>query len=108
MRTLGRHNSAFSRAVVGATAIAVIALPAGGVARAAPKDTSVHTVQVGNISIAYRQVGHGRPLLLIQGSGAAMDVWWSADRSQRSPNITEWSSSTTGASAPPPTTRRSR
>ena len=75
MRTLGRHNSAFSRAVVGATAIAVVALPAGGVARAAPKDTSVHTVQVGNISIAYRQVGHGRPLLLIQGSGAAMDVW---------------------------------
>jgi pimeloyl-ACP methyl ester carboxylesterase len=55
--------------------MAVVALPAGGVARAAPQDTLVHTVQVGHISIAYREVGHGRPLLLIQGSGAAMDVW---------------------------------
>jgi len=33
------------------------------------------TVQVGQVSIAYRIVGHGRPLLLLQGSGAAMDVW---------------------------------
>jgi pimeloyl-ACP methyl ester carboxylesterase len=53
----------------------MVALPAGNVARATPKAASVHTVQVGNISIAYREIGHGRPLVLIQGSGAAMDVW---------------------------------
>lgn len=33
------------------------------------------TVQVGPVSIAYRSIGHGRPLVLLQGSGAAMDVW---------------------------------
>lgn len=32
-------------------------------------------VQVGDISLAYRSFGHGRPLVLLQGSGAAMDVW---------------------------------
>jgi len=30
---------------------------------------------VGDISIAYRSIGRGRPLVLVQGSGAAMDVW---------------------------------
>jgi pimeloyl-ACP methyl ester carboxylesterase len=74
MRMLDRHQDAFARAVV-VTAVAVVGISAGNVARATPKDTSVHTVQVGNISIAYREVGHGRPLVLIQGSGAAMDVW---------------------------------
>jgi pimeloyl-ACP methyl ester carboxylesterase len=74
MRMFGRHHDALSRAIA-ATAIAVFALLVGTVARATPRDTSVQTVQVGNISIAYREVGHGRPLVLIQGSGAAMDVW---------------------------------
>ncbi len=31
--------------------------------------------RVGNISLAYRSFGDGRPLILLQGSGAAMDVW---------------------------------
>jgi Predicted hydrolases or acyltransferases (alpha/beta hydrolase superfamily) len=37
--------------------------------------TKVKTVPVGDISIGYREFGHGPPLVLIQGSGAAMDVW---------------------------------
>jgi pimeloyl-ACP methyl ester carboxylesterase len=37
--------------------------------------TRVRTVRVGNIDLAYREFGHGSPLVLIQGSGAAMDVW---------------------------------
>ncbi len=75
MRMLGRHQDALARAVVATAVAVVVGISAGNVARATPKDTSVHTVQVGNISIAYREVGHGRPLVLIQGSGAAMDVW---------------------------------
>jgi pimeloyl-ACP methyl ester carboxylesterase len=74
MKMLGRRHRHFLRAMV-VTTVALGTLPLGGAARAAHPDTSVHTVQVGNISLAYREVGHGRPLVLIQGSGAAMDVW---------------------------------
>jgi pimeloyl-ACP methyl ester carboxylesterase len=42
---------------------------------AASISTKVRTVHVGNIDLAYREFGHGSPLVLIQGSGAAMDVW---------------------------------
>src|SRR3954468_19500959 len=74
MLTLRRCSGVLVRATLVAT-VAFVAIPARDVALAVPPDTSVHTVQVGNISLAYREVGHGRPLVLIQGSGAAMDVW---------------------------------
>ena len=32
-------------------------------------------VRVGDIDIAYKQFGHGTPMLLISGSGNVMDVW---------------------------------
>ncbi|HSA74582.1 MAG TPA: alpha/beta hydrolase [Candidatus Nitrosocosmicus sp.] len=36
---------------------------------------SSQKVRVGDIDIAYKQIGHGTPLLLISGSGNVMDVW---------------------------------
>lgn len=35
----------------------------------------VRTAKVGEIRIAYRATGSGRPLLLINGSGATLDTW---------------------------------
>jgi pimeloyl-ACP methyl ester carboxylesterase len=60
--------------------VATMAMPAVGVARIRSADHGqvsipFRTVHVGNVSLAYRSFGHGRPLVLIQGSGAAMDVW---------------------------------
>jgi len=37
--------------------------------------SSVRFVDVGHIRVAYRMSGEGRPLVLIPGSGMAMDVW---------------------------------
>jgi pimeloyl-ACP methyl ester carboxylesterase len=74
MKMLVRRHGVFLQAMV-VTTVVLGALPSGGAAQAAHSDTSVHRVEVGNISLAYREVGHGRPLVLIQGSGAAMDVW---------------------------------
>ncbi len=34
-----------------------------------------HHVRVGDVTIAYRSFGEGRPLLLLSGAGSAMDVW---------------------------------
>jgi pimeloyl-ACP methyl ester carboxylesterase len=36
---------------------------------------NVRFVDLGQIHVAYRVSGHGRPLVLISGSGMAMDVW---------------------------------
>src|SRR4051794_6513205 len=37
--------------------------------------SSVRFVNVGQVRVAYRVIGEGRPLVLIPGSGMAMDVW---------------------------------
>ena len=63
---------------IGVLLVIAAATPALGMARSTTLGHVRHpfrTVQVGNISLAYRSFGHGRPLVLIQGSGAAMDVW---------------------------------
>ena len=63
---------------IGVLLVIAAATPALGMARSTTLGHVRHpfrTVRVGNISLAYRSFGHGRPLVLIQGSGAAMDVW---------------------------------
>ena len=59
--------------------ILTMAMPAVGVGRRSSghEQASIpsRTIHVGNISLAYRSFGHGQPLVLLQGSGAAMDVW---------------------------------
>lgn len=59
--------------------VVALAMPAVGMSRSSTDHGQVsipsRTVHVGNVSLAYRSFGHGRPLVLIQGSGAAMDVW---------------------------------
>ncbi|HEU0315976.1 MAG TPA: hypothetical protein VFR49_01525, partial [Solirubrobacteraceae bacterium] len=45
--------------------------PAGGAAARAP----VRTVHAGVGTIAYRTVGHGRPLVLITGMTGTMNSW---------------------------------
>jgi pimeloyl-ACP methyl ester carboxylesterase len=59
--------------------VVALAMPAAGMSRSATDHSWVRdptrSIHVGNISIAYRSFGHGRPLVLLQGSGAAMDVW---------------------------------
>jgi len=52
-----------------------LAIQAPASAAAVRGEAGVHTVEVGGITLAYRSLGHGRPLVLLQGSGAAMDVW---------------------------------
>jgi pimeloyl-ACP methyl ester carboxylesterase len=34
-----------------------------------------HHVDIGDVTLAYRSFGQGRPLVLLSGAGAAMDVW---------------------------------
>jgi pimeloyl-ACP methyl ester carboxylesterase len=55
-------------------ATAAIALGAAGTA-AADLPPGVSTVQANGIEIGYRSTGAGRPLLLINGSGATLDTW---------------------------------
>jgi pimeloyl-ACP methyl ester carboxylesterase len=62
------------------TLLGVITMMIAGVPRpplAAIDAPGPHTrhVWVHGVSLAYRSFGHGRPLLLLQGAGAAMDVW---------------------------------
>lgn len=45
-------------------------------------------VHVGDIDIAYKMFGKGKPLLLIAGSGATMDMWDLTVLKQLSPNHT--------------------
>lgn len=73
----GRHRACR----VGATRrlallIAVVGLVVvdAGQARAALQ-SGVRTVNVRGMRIAYRATGNGRPLLLINGSGATLDTW---------------------------------
>ena len=54
MQMRGRHHDALSRAVF-ATAIAVVGISAGHVARATPRDTSVHAVQARRVRIPGRE-----------------------------------------------------
>jgi pimeloyl-ACP methyl ester carboxylesterase len=70
------------RWIPGSMAVVVVvalAMPAAGMSRGSAGHERVwgrsSTIQMGNVSIAYRSFGHGRPLVLLQGSGAAMDVW---------------------------------
>ena len=71
-----RRRMLGSMAVV---AVVALALPAAGTSRSIEDRSGVRgparSIHVGNVSIAYRSFGHGRPLVLLQGSGAAMDVW---------------------------------
>ena len=39
------------------------------------RDIPLEKVRVGDIDIAYKQIGQGAPILLISGSGNVMDVW---------------------------------
>jgi pimeloyl-ACP methyl ester carboxylesterase len=59
--------------------VVALAMPAVGLSRSSMGHERVwglsRRIHVGNVSIAYRSLGHGRPLVLLQGSGAAMDVW---------------------------------
>jgi pimeloyl-ACP methyl ester carboxylesterase len=38
-------------------------------------NTSIKTVPVGDITIAYKEIGSGQPLILIMGYSGAMDLW---------------------------------
>ena len=76
------NRSTHRRWILGSMAVLVVvtlAMPAVGMSRRSTGHEGVWgrslRVQVGNVSIAYRSLGHGRPLVLLQGSGAAMDVW---------------------------------
>lgn len=53
----------------------LLAVAAAGIWPGVAKASSVRFVDVGQIRVAYRVSGEGRPLVLIPGSGMAMDVW---------------------------------
>jgi pimeloyl-ACP methyl ester carboxylesterase len=62
------------RTWLAATALtALLAITAGSARAAAPPGTK--TVHARGITIAYKSIGAGRPLLLINGSGATLDTW---------------------------------
>src|SRR4051794_35363049 len=57
-----------------AAALAVLlTIAAGSASAVAPPGTK--TVHTRGITIAYKSIGTGRPLLLINGSGATLDTW---------------------------------
>jgi pimeloyl-ACP methyl ester carboxylesterase len=60
------------RALLGA-ALALALLPA--VAGADATSARVRHVRVGDVDLAYRSIGHGRPVLMIMGLGGTMDAW---------------------------------
>jgi pimeloyl-ACP methyl ester carboxylesterase len=53
----------------------LMAVAAAGIWPGVAEAGSVRFVDVGQIRMAYRVSGEGRPLVLIPGSGMAMDVW---------------------------------
>src|SRR6476659_6833073 len=53
----------------------LLAVAAAGIWPAVAEASSVRFVDVGQIRVAYRVSGEGRPLVLIPGSGMPMDVW---------------------------------
>jgi len=53
----------------------LLVVATAGVWPGAAEASSVRFVDVGHIRMAYRVSGEGRPLVLIPGSGMAMDVW---------------------------------
>lgn len=53
----------------------LLMVAAAGIWPGAAEASSVRFVDVGHIRMAYRVSGEGRPLVLIPGSGMAMDVW---------------------------------
>jgi pimeloyl-ACP methyl ester carboxylesterase len=60
------------RALAGAVlALALSAAPAGAAATSAP----VRHVRVGDVSLAYRTIGRGPPVVMIMGLGGTMDAW---------------------------------
>lgn len=53
-----------------------VAIVAGGLMSDVASASTVRTVGIGqNVTIAYKATGHGRPLVMIPGSGMAMDLW---------------------------------
>jgi pimeloyl-ACP methyl ester carboxylesterase len=56
-----------------AAAVALAALPAAASADAT--SAPVRTARVGDVDLAYRSIGHGRPLVMIMGLGGTMDAW---------------------------------
>jgi pimeloyl-ACP methyl ester carboxylesterase len=59
----------------GGLLLILMAVAAAGSWPGAAEASSVRFVDVGQIRMAYRVSGEGRPLVLIPGSGMAMDVW---------------------------------
>src|SRR5882757_9723225 len=53
----------------------ILLVVAAGIWPGAAEASSVRFVNVGQIRMAYRVSGEGQPLVLIPGSGMAMDVW---------------------------------
>ena len=53
----------------------LLVVAAAGIWSGVAEASSVRFVNVGHIRMAYRVSGEGRPLVLIPGSGMAMDVW---------------------------------
>jgi hypothetical protein len=53
-----------------------------------PENMPLKKVHVGDIDVAYKTLGKGKPLLLIAGSGATMDMWDPAVLKQLSANHT--------------------
>src|SRR6476620_7442914 len=53
----------------------LLAVAAAGIWPGVAEASTVRFVDVGQIRLAYRVSGEGRPLVLIPGSGMAMDVW---------------------------------
>ena len=53
----------------------LLVVVAAGIWPGVAEASTVRFVDVGQIRLAYRVSGEGRPLVLIPGSGMAMDVW---------------------------------
>lgn len=68
-RTIRSLTVAAAALAVGASAALTAPLPAA----AAP--ATIRKADVRGARIAWRETGHGRPLLLINGSGATLDTW---------------------------------
>lgn len=77
MSSLSAHRMRFG--VVALVLAIAFAMPAGAapIGSAADRDTAgrIRHVRVGDVTLAYRSSGHGRPLVMLQGGAAPMDVW---------------------------------
>jgi pimeloyl-ACP methyl ester carboxylesterase len=57
-------------------ALAALALSATSAVAASPSLTAkTRFVKAGHVRLAYRSIGHGRPLVMIMGWGGTMDAW---------------------------------